>query len=887
MILGISDNLFRLNSCDIWDGVYPYGARSCGSSLDNILASAYRSVYGITLVGQNQTSSEYWTNNSNIRFLPESIDAAAQLFRCVKRLHLSSRSLPARALEVIDKVLPSSQPTPVGAAIRDFLFDAKRDVVLSQYSGCVPADFPEWVIDECRDKLPTTGSETDRLRKMVSSELAKGEIKMSNADEDTGGLSEERELTRSHELSLYNKFRVLLDDLSNEPSNIEGWVVLSETCGFKADIICDRLVPIKETFQRDEFRPLPSSMRATPAATSRDELKTSQINDFDQPKREWVPFLGNDLSVYMEYPWSSLASLELCAKHIKSKLCMENTPELLMLRDLDAKYEAGDYISWANGWAGMFVLALRRMKLRALCVARYLAMTKKDNIGMHPSEVSEDIGTALYAELVGSTSYGYPMKVMGMHEKREIASTAKFFFEEAVRLSTSDNFNCKCETVLWENQFMIGKCHEKIASTTCEEVFAGTDSNTRRLYEMELTSALQTYSAAIADAKEREHLNGGIGKRDKGGSSHGSLEVFYRIHACRFKALVSSMRPSNNDRDLAQEEALRICSVSRFDSSVDIHTLPSHRHKMWDALVDCVKAFMECRKDEPKFHRVIFRLAQAYCWAPFFIDSSQDSSLGSEDTDCIPIFDGVPLPSIDRGSCQKNAALAIESLFDKRRSQICAVWVTTSSTPPPFEVLNDSIRKYDYLRLKYIEAYIDCMKKCKKLDKIETLLNHTATCAQDLAGFYQASAAVRFGDPGRHTKQSLLNASGFLAKVKRSANDALTELVLGDLAHLKRNGSDEERKTFLDVGFRMANSLFLQLNSSPENTVQIMISSKKPILQVIALCKCFISIQAGYRVNDSINFEELDYDTLLTFVEQALQKAKEMFPSKSKQQMKK
>ena len=81
----------------------------------------------------------------------------------------------------------------------------------------------------------------------------------------------------------------------------------------------------------------------------------------------------------------------------------------------------------------------------------------------------------------------------------------------------------------------------------------------------------------------------------------------------------------------------------------------------------------------------------------------------------------------------------------------------------------------------------------------------------------------------------------------------------------------------------MANSLFIQLNSPPEDVVQSMISNE-PILQVIALCKCFISIQAGYRVNDSINFEELDYNTLQSFVEQALQKAKAMFPSKSKHQ---
>jgi hypothetical protein len=150
-------------------------------------------------------------------------------------------------------------------------------------------------------------------------------------------------------------------------------------------------------------------------------------------------------------------------------------------------------------------------------------------------------------------------------------------------------------------------------------------------------------------------------------------------------------------------------------------------------------------------------------------------------------------------------------------------------------------------------------------------------------GFYQASAAVRGGDPGRHTKRSLLESSGFLAQVKRSANDALADLVLGDLACLKQSGVDEpEQRSQLEALFRLSNSLFLRLNSPPRDTVRFMLSNAEIIPQVIALCKCFISIQAGYRVNDSLKFEDLDSETLNSFVEQALMKAKAMFPTKTK-----
>lgn len=44
-------------------------------------------------------------------------------------------------------------------------------------------------------------------------------------------------------------------------------------------------------------------------------------------------------------------------------------------------------------------------------------------------------------------------------------------------------------------------------------------------------------------------------------------------------------------------------------------------------------------------------------------------------------------------------------------------------------------------------AYIDCMRVSERKDKIETLLNWTMTSNQDMAGFYEASALLRGGNP--------------------------------------------------------------------------------------------------------------------------------------------
>ncbi|KAL3790740.1 hypothetical protein HJC23_010019 [Cyclotella cryptica] len=885
----LADNIFRLFSQDVWCEEYPYGARSSGVSLDSILASAYRYVYGFSLSGQNQNSPESSIDDSH---LPESLEAAAQLFRCIRRLyHSNRRSIPLRPLEHIEKILPPKQPTPVSYAIREFLFNGSTHTASNQDNEDLPLGFPEWILDKCYDDELRAQSETDRLRKMVSSELAKGSItnldskQVSSCDEDGGSLSGERELTRGHELSLYNKFRAVLDDLSNNPSNVEGWVVLSESCGFKADIICDRLVSKNESFKYEDFRPMPSSMRTSPATMTLDQLKKAQLDEFEESLTSWLPFLGNDLYVYMKYPWSSISSLQACAKDIGSKLADGNVRYYSRWKEIQLKFEKGDYVTWAQDWAGMFVFALRTMKIRALYVARYLAKTRQDNIVMHPSEVCEDIGTALYGDLIGGTSYGYPITAMTSYEKREIAQRAKSLFDETIELSLHGNYARKSESVLWENQFMIGKSLEKIASTLSEEAFNKGAPGEIRYYETLLTHALQTYSSALANARFREQSIGGHGKSETGGSSHGSVEVFYRIHACRFKTLLSSIRRVHEERELAEREALRITNAAWFGDSSNFQTSSDLRTETWDAFSNCVKALMQCRSDEPRFHRAVFRLSQALNWAPLF-ENPNYLLLGHGESNA-QIAGKKCIPGFDTGSFVQNAALVIGSLFDKRRqvslSQLCAVWVTTSTTPPPFEVLNDSVRKYDSLRLKYIKAFIDCMLVCREKDKIESLFNHSMSCAQDLPGFYQASAAVRGGDPGRHNKQPLLQAHGFLAEVKRTASDALAQLILYDLVDLKQRGVNEDGKMLLDSDFKLANILFLRLNSHPNEIVHHMCSNG-PIIQATALCKCHISIQAGYRISESINFEELDSDTLLSFIEQALLMAKEMFPTKSKQQ---
>ena len=215
-------------------------------------------------------------------------------------------------------------------------------------------------------------------------------------------------------------------------------------------------------------------------------------------------------------------------------------------------------------------------------------------------------------------------------------------------------------------------------------------------------------------------------------------------------------------------------------------------------------------------------------------------------------------------------------LFDKKRTQLAAVWVTTSASPSPFELLNDSLRKYDALRLKYIKAYVDCMSGNERgTEKIETLLNWTTTSNQDLAGFYVASALCRGGDPGKHIKQSLLMGNGFMTTVKRTCSGALAKMILGDLSVMKKkNAIDKDDKAKLTAHLKVAYKLYLCLNASGKEVAEF-IKSKGPVTEVEAFCKCYLSIQAGYRIS-SINVNGIDSDTLCSILGGAASKGKLM-----------
>lgn len=190
-------------------------------------------------------------------------------------------------------------------------------------------------------------------------------------------------------------------------------------------------------------------------------------------------------------------------------------------------------------------------------------------------------------------------------------------------------------------------------------------SEPTRAYERYMKQALQDYSDSYKEAKVIDD-GGGLGEIHGGGSTHGLTEVFYRLHASRFKCLLFAVRQREVDRDTAEVEALRLTTTHWFhEPSSDVESLDT-RERMWTVLVDCVAALAQCRIDQPFFHRSIYRHAQALMWAPVFHDPVSgiaNGSLGS-----VPITKGRLLRGLNGITpCVYSVEQITNVLFEKRR----------------------------------------------------------------------------------------------------------------------------------------------------------------------------------------------------------------------------
>lgn len=305
-----------------------------------------------------------------------------------------------------------------------------------------------------------------------------------------------------------------------------------------------------------------------------------------------------------------------------------------------------------------------------------------------------------------------------------------------------------------------------------------------------MDAALTSYSEALKQSKSIEDEGRQLADQ-AGGSAHGSTEVLCRLHASRLKILLQAVSKSLDELDCAESEALRLTEqhwFSKPEGDTICRKQRDRRDRIWDIFADIVGGLAECRQLQPFFHRSVYRHAQALMWASVINDPGMSS--GSMNT--VPATRSFAIRGLNNSTPMAvSAGVVMSKLFDKKRLQLCAVWMTTSSESSPFQVLNTTIRKYDSLRGKYISAYLEAMNLCGYRGKIETFLKSAYSNNRDLPSYFQASAMNYSGRSiGSHVQDTLLvvdkvsqlASKGLLISCKRQANRFLSNVLLLEMS---------------------------------------------------------------------------------------------------------
>ena len=395
--------------------------------------------------------------------------------------------------------------------------------------------------------------------------------------------------------------------------------------------------------------------------------------------------------------------------------------------------------------------------------------------------------------------------------------------------------------------------------------------------------ALQAYATSLSQAKSAE-VSGDLCAEQDGGSSHGAAEVVYRLHASRLKCLIAAVNRKEDERDAAELEALNLAECFWFAIPDEKQQNSSVRERVWSVLVDVVSALARCRLDNVYFHRSVYRHAQALMWAPVLYDPVGGRAKGSLGT--VSATWACKIRGLNYATTAASSAVAIMStLFEKKRSQLVAVWVTADGSST-FQTINNTVRKYDTLRGKYIAAYIESLRICARRKELETVLRWTSTAVRDLPAYFAASALAQGGKPQRSHMQDTLLLKGrllaphfFLTTVKRQANSALAFVVLQDL---KANSAKDQN--FLENQLKLAYACFLRLNCDPKILSKNQAwkyhrkNGAKDVVEALTAAYSQIENQrrlSGERCNWSGESQ------LTATLRMALQKCKEMFPTVS------
>jgi hypothetical protein len=458
---------------------YPYGTRSTGRMLDSLLYKAYKCLHGFTLVnvsdGKESSGGAAIFDPSRQRNKPESVAAAAMLYRCVMRAYSQGRKSPPKlALDVVLAALPPLEETSQSDDIRRYLFSPDDD-----YSGlgeicsfvskgldweATFSDVKHWVHGSEEADSVEYQDEALVVRRGLSKLISQGSIPQCF---ETGGEDLQRSSAAQAEEELSRKFFALVDCLSlDNAGDYEAWYKASRCLIGKADLVADRLGLSRGFSRSTNFFPSERNLFSEGSRGIGKLLeKQSRETHLDEG---WTQCLGPDLSVYVTYSWSSFDSLQACSKAVDSachtllsnscpsEVC--DTFQLQVWEEIEGLRKNSDLVGWSQAWGGLFVSALRKLAFRCVRLALYILYKDSNPEAAKElvSEVTESLGGNLYSELMGSQVYGYPIHTMSLSLKRELAEASLSCFQKAVDAVTSS----QDKRPTWDLRLMIGKVRE-------------------------------------------------------------------------------------------------------------------------------------------------------------------------------------------------------------------------------------------------------------------------------------------------------------------------------------------------------------------------------------------------------------------------------------------
>ncbi|TMW62337.1 hypothetical protein Poli38472_009830 [Pythium oligandrum] len=162
-------------------------------------------------------------------------------------------------------------------------------------------------------------------------------------------------------------------------------------------------------------------------------------------------------------------------------------------------------------------------------------------------------------------------------------------------------------------------------------------------------------------------------------------------------------------------------------ASSDKHNLQIAR--VW-LFLNVVEALESIPDEDRYFHPSRYVLARGI----YYLDKLNDPSMDGLSASSISAYNALMKrrDANGKGSAAEIALKELAPLFDKRRPQVVAIWLSEHiSTAKKFEELNQRQMKFDYYRLKYWRFYVQLLRDSNDYTRLKEVTSWVLACKEE------------------------------------------------------------------------------------------------------------------------------------------------------------